>query len=106
MIQTYDKLVRDRVPELIRQSGATPHVLKLNREEYRKRLRQKLEEELREYLESGRAEELADLYEVMRACAAEDGKTWDDIEELRRQKARQRGGFSQQLLLMSVEDHT
>lgn len=64
------KLVRDRIPEIIwRETGVYPDVRQLNDEEFHAALVDKLYEELNEYEDSGEIEELADVYEVLRALA-------------------------------------
>ncbi|ALW89075.1 nucleoside triphosphate pyrophosphohydrolase [Deinococcus actinosclerus] len=83
------KLVRDRIPDLF--SGQTRT---LTEGEYCAALRAKLEEEVAEYLDSGDAEELADVLEVLRALAALHGLSPEELEALRRAKADARGGFA------------
>ncbi|PTA68975.1 nucleoside triphosphate pyrophosphohydrolase [Deinococcus arcticus] len=86
------KLVRDRIPE--RFGGqATP----LEEAAFRAALREKLQEEVAEYLESGEAEELADVLEVVYALAGLDGLSSTALEEQRSAKAQARGAFSRRL---------
>lgn len=61
----YNKLVRDRIPEIIEKAGKQAIVEKVGESQLIKLLNKKLEEELIEYLESGNVEELADLVEVV-----------------------------------------
>lgn len=96
----YNKLVRDRIPEIIRSKGGTCETRILSDEEYVQKLDQKLGEELAEYLASHDPEELADLLEVMFACAATQGLCPADLEAIRAQKAEQRGGFAEKILLI------
>ena len=63
----YHKLVRDKIPEMIREQGETPVFRILEQEEYLKELDRKLHEEIREYQEDKSLEELADVLEVMLA---------------------------------------
>ena len=98
----YRKLVRDRIPEIIEQSGRTCSCSILSDEDYLKRLDEKLDEELAEYQESKSMEELADLLEVMRAVALARGSSIEEVEEIRRHKAEQRGGFERKILLEEV----
>ncbi|MFD1661427.1 hypothetical protein ACFSL4_25285 [Streptomyces caeni] len=91
------KLVRDLIPQIIRESGAEPVVYVADPEEYRERLRQKLTEEVAEFLAadgSAAAEELADVLEVVHALALDLGLPPRHLEELRAQKAEARGGFA------------
>ena len=103
-MKRYDKLVRDRIPQIIRDGGRDCRTRTLSQEEYVARLHDKLREELDEYLASGEMEELADLCEVIRAVAAARGSSMEDIEALRARKAQQRGGFDARTLLIDVTD--
>ncbi|MGW2114243.1 MazG-like family protein [Streptomyces zhihengii] len=91
------KLVRDLVPQIIRESGAEPKVYIASLEEYRERLRHKLSEEVAEFLtadDSAATEELADILEVVYALALDLGMAPSRLEERRAQKAASRGGFT------------
>ncbi|MFJ3941460.1 nucleoside triphosphate pyrophosphohydrolase [Streptomyces parvus] len=95
------KLVRDLIPQIIRESGAEPMVYVAGPEEYRERLRHKLSEEVAEFLtadDSAAAEELADILEVVHALALDLGMTPSRLEERRAQKAAARGGFAGQVV--------
>ena len=96
----YNKLVRDRIPEIIEQKGGACKMRILSDDEYKKALDAKLGEELTEYLASHDAEELADLMEVIYACAALQELTPADLERIRADKAAKRGGFAQKILLI------
>ncbi|MEU8773515.1 nucleoside triphosphate pyrophosphohydrolase [Streptomyces sp. NPDC048606] len=98
---TEAKLVRDRIPEIIRATGAEPEVYVADPAEYRRRLRAKLAEEVAEYMEADDTdapEELADVLEVAFALAADLGIDADGLERLRAAKAEQRGGFAQRIV--------
>ncbi len=98
---TAGKLVRDRIPQIIREDGAEPIVRTADPEEYRSRLRDKLGEEVAEFLaadEAGALEELADVLEIVRALAADLGVAPDQLEKIRESKARERGGFTQRVV--------
>lgn len=99
---TCNKLVRDRIPEIIEQSGRQCIVRTLNHDEYLSMLNAKLGEELKEYLESGDVEELADLAEVMYAIVQARGLSMDEFEQVRLEKHNKRGGFERRLLLQQV----
>lgn len=92
------KLVRDLIPQIIRESGAEPKVYVASLEEYRERLRQKLSEEVAEFLSAdssaAAAEELSDILEVVHALALDLGVTPHHLEELRAKKAEAKGGFT------------
>ncbi|RAV02670.1 nucleoside triphosphate pyrophosphohydrolase [Paenibacillus sp. YN15] len=105
---TYNKLVRDRIPEIIRATGRQCRTAILNEEDYRKELLTKLREESREYFAAQSPEEsleeLADLLEVIRALAAVHGATWEQLETLCEKKTEARGGFQDRLFLIDVDD--
>ena len=100
----YNKLVRDRIPEIIEASGKTCACRTLTDAEYLEMLDAKLNEELAEYQESKSMEELADLLEVVRAVAAARGSSIDEVEAIRRKKAEKRGGFEKKILLTEVRE--
>ena len=101
---TYHKLVRDRIPEIIERSGKRCACSVLPQEDYLLMLDRKLEEELREYRESKSMEELADLLEVMRAVALARGSSMEEVERIRQEKEKERGGFEKKILLESVTE--
>ena len=102
--RVYNKLVRDKIPQIIASDGNRCATRVLRDEEYLKMMDAKLSEELNEYLESGSAEELADLMEVIRAAAAARGYSYEQLEEIRAEKAEKRGGFEKKVLLLEVEE--
>ena len=100
----YNKLVRDRIPEIIASDGKTCVCETLSDEDYLRLLDAKLTEELSEYQESRSLEELADLLEVLRAVAKARGWTWEELEQARQDKAAKRGGFEKKILLKEVRE--
>ena len=102
MTKVYNKLVRDRIPEIIESDGKTCITEILPDDRYLQMLDAKLDEELAEYQESKSLEELADLLEVMRAVIKARGWTWEQLEQVRQEKATKRGGFEQKILLKEV----
>ena len=99
MTKVYNKLVRDRIPEIIESDGTPYSTEILPDDRYLQMLDAKLNEELAEYQESKSLEELADLLEVMRAVVKARGWTWEQLEQVRQEKAAKRGGFEQKILL-------
>ena len=100
----YNKLVRDRIPEIIESSGKTCKVEILSDEDYLSMIDAKLDEELTEYHKDQNIEELADLMEVIYAAAIARGYSIEQLEQVRAQKAKKRGGFEKKILLKSVFD--
>ena len=98
MEKIYNKLVRDNIPDIIRDDNRTPVTRNLTDAEYEKELYRKLVEECNEVYEaednSETCKELADVLEVIRAIANVKGKTLEDIIKLADDKRNKRGGFS------------
>lgn len=101
-ITTHNKLVRDRIPEIIEADGKRCSVEMLSDEEYLLLLERKLDEELAEYQDSKSLEELADLLEVIQAVVKARGWTMTELERVRAEKAAERGGFDEKILLKEV----
>ena len=96
---TRGKLVRDKIPQIIRSKGEEPIIGTADTEEYRIRLRDKLREEVEEYLASDNdREELADILEVLYALAEQAGTDQHELEKLRAAKAEKRGGFTERII--------
>ena len=104
MTKVYNKLVRDRIPEIIENSGSQCKTEILSDGEYLKMLDAKLDEELAEYHKDQSIEELADLLEVIYAATIAHGYTLDALEAIRAEKAEKRGGFEQRIFLIEVEE--
>ena len=102
MKKSYQKLVRDRIPEIIESSGRICVTEILSDEDYLKMLDAKLDEELAEYHADQNIEELTDLMEVIRACAVARGYSVEELEQARAEKAAKRGGFERKILLKEV----
>lgn len=102
--KVYNKLVRDRIPEIIEANGKICVYEILSNEDYVYLLDQKLNEELSEYQESKSLEEFADLLEVMQAVVKARGWTLEKLEQVRADKASKRGGFEEKILLKEVVD--
>ena len=103
-ILCHNKLVRDRIPEIIAMSGKECVYTILEDEEYLAMLDQKLNEEMAEYQQDKSMEELADLLEVMMAVAKARGYAWEAVEIIRRAKQEKRGGFEKRIFLKTVTE--
>lgn len=99
---TYNKLIRDKIPQIIKAQGNTPVVEILDDKQYIKELNKKLQEELNEYYEDNSVEELADLVQVIHAILKQKGVPLHKFEEIRESKAQKRGGFDDKLFLKEV----
>ena len=102
----HDKLVRDRIPELILANGRTPVTEKIPEAELPGELRNKLREETAELLAADTREavleEAADVLEVIRAYLSLHALTFAEAEEAREAKRAARGGFDAGIRLLAV----
>ena len=99
----YNKLVRDRIPEMILRAGETPVIRTLEQEEYLACLLKKLDEETAEYKQSGELEELADILEVVFALAEAQGHKREELMAAYQAKHDARGGFRDKVYLVRKE---
>lgn len=93
------KLVRDKIPSIIREKGEKPVYYPANPQEYEQKLHEKLEEEVQEYLESGDLFELADIMEVVYALARLQKCSPKKLENMREIKVANRGAFRKRIIL-------
>lgn len=103
MNKIYNKLVRDKVPDIIKDNRQVPEYKILSDEEYILELDKKLKEETAEYQESKEVEDLADILEVVYAICRTKGVSEEKIQKIREEKARKRGGFQNKILLKTVK---
>lgn len=102
---THNKLVRDKIPAIIEKNGKICTTEILSDEEYLKMLDAKLDEELAEYHKDQNMEELADLLEVIYAVAEARGYSIAELEQVRLEKAEQRGAFKEKIILKEVKQY-
>ncbi|ELZ02574.1 nucleoside triphosphate pyrophosphohydrolase [Natrialba asiatica] len=102
MEREYDKLVRDNIPEIIEDNGDVPVTRTVSGDEYESYLRDKLREEVDEYLADRDADELADILEVVHALGHVEGVSRDELAERRERKADSRGRFDDGIVLTDV----
>lgn len=104
-MKRYNKLVRDRIPEIIAAGGLIPVIeARITDSEFLQLVDKKLDEELAEYHRDQTIEELADLLEVIYAAAAARGYTAEQLDRVREEKAAERGRFEKRILLVGVTD--
>jgi predicted house-cleaning noncanonical NTP pyrophosphatase (MazG superfamily) len=104
---TYGKLVRDRVPQIIRDAGKIPICRTMSDEDYRNALRAKIVEEAAEVADASAESliaELADLAEVLDALLEAYHLTREQLSVSRRSLSEQRGAFAKKIFLERVED--
>jgi predicted house-cleaning noncanonical NTP pyrophosphatase (MazG superfamily) len=104
---TYNKLVRDKIPEIIQKEGKNCTTKTLSNKEYKVELKRKLVEESTELLKTKTneemLEELADIYEVIEAILFEEKFDIKDIQEKRVCKNMQKGAFETKTYLQEVQ---
>lgn len=99
---SYQKLVRDKIPAIIKANGGTPKTRVLNDQEYLTELIKKLHEETDEFTADPSLEELADIQEVVLALLASIDENLEALENKRLQKAQERGAFQDKIYLEGV----
>ncbi len=97
--QIYNKLVRDKIPGIIKADSFTPIAHIANDEEFREKLLEKIAEEVDEFKENEDPEELADILEVVYALASLQNISPEDLEKIRAEKAKKRGVFTEKIIL-------
>ena len=95
---SYYKLVRDKIPEIIKAKGVEPTNHIADEEEYESALMDKLKEEVQEFVEDPCKEEMADIMEVIYAILKQKKYDLDDIEKVRKEKAEERGAFEKRII--------
>lgn len=95
----HDKLVRDRIVEIIQARGEAATFHTATPEEYQEYLKTKLVEEVQEYLHSESIEELADILEVIHSLTALQGTPREQLQLIQKEKRDERGGFEQRTIL-------
>jgi len=98
----YHKAIRDKIPEIIEESGHSCNVKSLTDSEFLVELEKKLIEELEEYRERKSIEELVDIIEVIQRISELRGISIEDLEKLRKAKAEKRGIFEKNLFLIDT----
>ena len=101
-MKTYDKLVRDLIPEIIETSGKTATIEVVNNEVAFDYLLKKLDEEVSEFKTDQNLEELADVMEVLFGLAHKLGYSEQELLTKRQEKKQARGGFEKNIILKST----
>jgi predicted house-cleaning noncanonical NTP pyrophosphatase (MazG superfamily) len=99
----YNKVIRDKIPEIIAESGKKYTLKQLDDASFLAEIEKKLIEEVNEYSESKDIEELADLLEVIYRISELRGVNSDELDEIRKEKAEKRGKFDDNLFLIDAE---
>jgi len=104
-MKIYNKLVRDKIPEIISSNTGVATTRILDNTEYLQELNKKLLEELQEYLADNNIEELADIVEVIYAILDYKKTSIEEFEQIRKSKANKRGAFSKKIFLEKVIEY-
>jgi predicted house-cleaning noncanonical NTP pyrophosphatase (MazG superfamily) len=102
-MNTYNKLVRDKIPEIIKADGRECNIEIASKEDKYKLLEDKLQEEVNEFLEDKNLEELADVMEVLFGLAEALGYSEEKLLKARDKKREERGGFKEGIVLKCVK---
>jgi predicted house-cleaning noncanonical NTP pyrophosphatase (MazG superfamily) len=102
--RVYNKLVRDKIPELIDANGQTGDFFVYPADDYENEVILKVGEESGEYLENKNPEELADILELLMELARIRNIPFAEIEAIRQKKLKERGGFSKRIFLVKVKE--
>lgn len=98
-MKEYNKLIRDKIPDIIAAKGEKLETHVADGKEFLEKAKEKINEEVLEFLESDQVEELADLLEITYAVAEALGTTEDELNRIRQEKLTKRGGFSKKIIL-------
>ncbi len=102
-MKTYNKLVRDKIIEIIKSKEENCKYRILDNDEYRKELNKKLQEEVKEYLEDNNVEELADIVEVIYGILNSMNISIEDFEKIRNEKKDKKGAFDKKIFLEEAD---
>ncbi len=100
----YNKLIRDRIPEIVKEAGWVPTVRILRKSEFLGAVKKKVFEEAEELIQSedkrGIIDEIVDIQELLDVLASEIGITKPEVKKLQGIKRKKRGGFKKRLFLI------
>lgn len=102
-MKAHNKLVRDRIPEIIMRQGGTPVFHRVYGEELKTYAKTKILEEAKEYEKSSDVEELADLLEAIFFCCKLEKISWEEMKAKMQKKRAECGGFEGGVILEKVE---
>ena len=102
-MKIYNKLVRDKITDIIEADGRIANYRILDENEYRRELNKKLQEEVKEYLEDNNVEELADIVEVIYGILNSTDVSIKEFEKIRINKQEKRGAFEKKIYLEETE---
>ena len=98
-----EKLVRDKIPEIIKAEGRHFILKRVSGEKFFEYLLRKLAEEVDEFIKNPCMEEIADILEVLETISRVKNWSWSDILRVQEIKRRERGGFDKGYVIMIRE---
>lgn len=101
-MESYNKLVRDKIPEILDGKGVSYEKRTASPEEFKTELIKKLQEEVSEFAEAGSPEELADVLEVIDALRKLP--EYRNVAVLQEDKRNERGGFEERIILKGEKE--
>lgn len=102
-MEIYNKLVRDKIPQIIASYNKTADIEILPANKFPAALNNKLLEEVKEYLGSSNIEEIADILEVIESILSLHHISWEEIFKMKEEKKERNGGFDKKFFLRTVE---
>ncbi len=99
----YDKLIRDNISEIMKDKGVKHTFHVADETEYSSKLKEKLIEEVNEYLESENLEEIADIQEVIDAICVNKNFDKNELVRIKAEKRTEKGGFDKRIILDETE---
>ena len=93
-MKEFNKLVRDKIPDIIKNNGEIAITRILEDSEYIEELNIKLKEEVNEYLADNNVEEIADIVEVLIAILKYKNIDYSEFENVRKEKVEKRGIYT------------
>ena len=107
MIKKYNKLIRDRILEIIESVGERPYWRVLNKKDYLREIKKKILEEAKELTKAKNKKEIineiVDIQELIDVLASEIGLTKSKIKKQQKIKNKKRGGFRNKLFLIKTK---
>lgn len=100
----YNKLIRDKIPEILKNKNIDFITHVASDEEYWNKLKEKLQEEVDEFIKDNNSEELADILEVIYAICDYQNVSKTELEKIREEKAEKRGVFKNKIILDETTD--
>lgn len=100
---SYNKAIRDKIPEIIEKSGSKSNIESLPDSEFLSVMEKKLDEEVAEYHQTKSVEEIADIMEVIERIAELRGVSVEELNKIKNEKAKMRGKFEKNLFLIDTD---